>query len=206
MTNNTNAKEFWVNQDFYPNYPFVKERRKHEVDMLLKHIPINAKSLLDLGCGNGSTTILLRELTYIEDYYCYDISPSMLSKIGPDRDSQVHPFAFDVNTDVLDFPAADVSICMNMFPYVFSDERLDEIIKAIKSDIFIVRITCDTERLEINNFSKDLGKEYSAIYRTFSEYRDVLIKYFKEVEISRAFPDEIESKFNSKQYFFICKR
>lgn len=206
MINNTNAKEFWVGQDFYPNYPFIKERRKHELNMLLKHIPGNAKTLLDLGCGNGSTTIMLRELTYIEKYFCYDISPSMLSKIGPDRDSQVHLFTFDVNTDVLDFPAADVSICMNMFPYVFSDERLDEIIKSIKSDIFIVRITCNRERLEINNFSKDLGRDYSAIYRTVEEYGDVLNKYFTEVEISRSFPNEIESKFNSKQYFFICKR
>ena len=206
MTSNKNAKEFWVDQDFYPNYPFIKERRKHELDVLLKNIPADAKSLLDLGCGNGSTTILLRELTYIQNFFCYDISPSMLSKIGSDRDSKVYPVAFDVNTDTLVFPYTDVSICMNMFPYVFSDERLDMIIESIKSDIFIVRITCDTERLEINNFSEVLGKDYSAIYRTVSDYNDALSKHFKEVEITRAFPDEIESKYNSKQYFFICKR
>lgn len=200
------AKNFWVNQTYYPSYPFIKERRKYELDFLLNNIPHNAKSLLDLGCGNGSTTILLRETTYIKDFYCYDISPAMLSTIGGNRDSQVHPFAFDVNSEELEFPVVDVSICMNMFPYVFSDEKINEIVGSIKSDLFITRISCDDERIEINKFSDDLGHNYSAIYRTLTEYKDIFKKHYAEVNITRAFPDTIESNYTNKQYFFICKR
>ena len=200
------AKQFWVNQTYYPSYPFIKERRKYELDFLLKNIPHETESLLDLGCGNGSTTILLRETTYIKDFYCYDISPAMLSTIGGNRDSQIHPFAFDVNNDTLGFPTVDVSICMNMLPYVFTDEKVSEIVANLKSDIFITRISCDTERIEINKFSDDLGRDYSAVYRTVEEYANIFGKHYTEVTITRAYPDEIESKYNTKQYFFLCKR
>jgi hypothetical protein len=130
----------------------------------------------------------------------------MLSTIGGNRDSQVHPYAFDVNNDKLEFPDTDVSICMNMFPYVFTDEKLSEIVANLKSDLFITRISCDTDRIEINKFSDDLGRDYSAVYRTVDECVKVFGKHYKEVKVTRAYPDNIESKYNTKQYFFICKR
>lgn len=200
------AKNFWVNQTYYPSYPFIKERRKYELDFLLKNIPSETQSLLDLGCGNGSTTILLRETTYIKDFYCYDISQAMLSTIGGNRDSQLHTQTFDVNSDNLEFPQVDVTICMNMFPYVFSDEKLKDIVANLKSNTFITRISCDSDRIEINKFSEDLGRDYSAVYRTINEYIHLFGKYYTEVTMTRAYPDEIESKYNNKQYFFICKR
>jgi len=51
MQNEAVSKAFWEGSTFYPNYPFIKERRKYEIDYLLKHLPANAESLLDLGCG-----------------------------------------------------------------------------------------------------------------------------------------------------------
>jgi len=93
-----------------------------------------------------------------------------------------------------------------MLPYVFSDDRVSEIVANLKSDIFITRISCDTERIEINKFSEDLGRDYSAVYRTIEEYTKIFGKHYKELTIKRAYPDEIESKYNTKQYFFICKR
>lgn len=200
------AKLFWENQTYYPSYPFIKERRKYELDFLLQHLPTDAASLLDLGCGNGSTTILLRELTYITRFFCYDIGQGMLSTIGGNRDSELITQVWNATDTDYDLPSADVTISMNMFPYVFSDETLDEIVSNIKSDIFITRITCDKERIEINKFSEDLGHDYSAVYRTVNEYETTFKKYYTEVTVTRSFPDEIESKYNNKQYFFICKR
>ncbi len=200
------SKTFWEGTEFYPSYPFVKERRAYEMNYLLKHIPTNAESLLDLGCGNGSTTIILRELTYIKKYFCYDIGPGMLATIGGNRDSELITKVWDANDGDFNFPEADVTISMNMFPCIFDDEAVENIIKNIKSDIFLVRITCEKERLEINKFSEDLGHNFAACYRTVMDYADIMNKYFTEVEITRAFPDEIESKYGSKQYFFTCKR
>lgn len=200
------AKAFWENAEFYPSYPFVKERRKYEIDYLLKNIPFEAESLLDLGCGNGSTTILLRELTYIKKFYCYDIGEAMLSTIGGNRDSELITKVWNANEDNFEFPSTDVTISMNMFPYIFDDEILEKTISNVKSDIFLFRVTCETDRLVINNFSEDLGKSYSACYRTLMEYADIVNKYYTEVEIIRCFPDEIESRYGSKQYFFKCRR
>jgi SAM-dependent methyltransferase len=200
------SKIFWKSTKFYPNYPFLKERRKYEIEYLLKNIPSNSKSLLDLGCGNGSTTILLRELTYIETYFCFDISENMLSAIGPNRDSRLIKKVWDANDKDFEFPNVDVTISMNMFPCIFDDEILEEIIKNIKSNIFISRITCEKKRLEINKFSEDLGRNVAACYRTEQEYLSLMKKYFKEVHVSRAFPDDIESKYGSKQMFFLCEK
>ena len=200
------AKTFWEGTDFYPTYPFIKERRKQEIDYLLDNIPKDTQSLLDLGCGNGSTTILLRELTYISKFYCYDIGESMLNTIGGNRDSELITKVWDANGNDYDLPKADVTISMNMFPYVFDDEILENIIKGIKSDVFITRVTCNPERLEINKYSDDLGSNYAACYRTVGEYSAIINRYFKDVKVTRAFSDNIESSYGSKQMFFLCKR
>jgi len=38
------------------------------------------------------------------------------------------------------------------------------------------------------------------------EYANILSKHYTEVTVTRAYPDKIESKYNTKQYFFTCKR
>jgi SAM-dependent methyltransferase len=206
MQNETVSQNFWESTDFYPNYPFVKERRKHEIDYLLKEIPHTAKSLLDLGCGNGSTVILLRELTYISEYYCYDISQGMLNTIGGNRDSNLHTHVWNGNEENGELPDTDVTISMNMLMYVFDDHKVEEIVKSIKSDIFIARISCNNERLVINKFSEEFQTDYSGCYRTADEYVEIFKKSFSNVTVSRAFPDEIESAYSTKQMFFLCKR
>jgi SAM-dependent methyltransferase len=206
MQHETVSKNFWESTDFYPNYPFVKERRKYEIDYLLKEIPHTAKSLLDLGCGNGSTVILLRELTYIREYYCYDISQGMLNTIGGNRDSNLHTHVWNGNEENAELPETDVTISMNMLMYVFDDHKVEEIVKSIKSDIFIARISCNTERLVINKFSEEFQTDYSGCYRTSDEYVEIFKKSFSNVTVSRAFPDEIESAYSTKQMFFLCKR
>lgn len=200
------SKSFWEDTKFYPSYPFVKERRKYELDYLLTTIPADTTSLLDLGCGNGSTTILLRELTYITRYFCYDIGPGMLSTIGGNRDSELVTEVWDANDGDYNFPIADVTISMNMFPCIFEDSVVEEIVKNIHSDIFLTRVTCEKERFEINKFSEDLGHHFAACYRTVEEYVKIFSKYYSTVNVTRAFPDEIESNYGSKQMFFECKR
>jgi SAM-dependent methyltransferase len=200
------SNELWLTTDFYPSFPFIKERRKYEIDYLLNAIPKETTSLLDLGCGNGSTVILLRELTYIKKYYCYDINSRMLSAIGENRDSEIYTKVWNANNGDYDFPKTEVTICMNMFLYISSDKVIENIIGGIKSNVFIVRVTCEKERLEINKYSKDLQQYYSACYRTIEEYIQMMKKYYITVEPVRAFPDEIESLYGSKQMFFLCKR
>jgi|688.fasta_scaffold12754_9 hypothetical protein len=200
------SNNFWISKKEYPNYPFIKERRKYELDFLLENIPKDTNTLLDIGCGDGSTVILLRETTYIKDFYCYDIAEGLMSGNWGERDSKIIKKTVDFNID-RSLPVTDVTISMNIFPCIFDDAVLDSIIGNIKSDIFLTRITCEhSERLTINKYSEDLSDHIASVYRTVEEYLEVLKKYYPYVEYRRSFPDKIESKYGTKQYFFICKR
>ena len=61
-------------------------------------------------------------------------------------------------------------------------------------------------RVEINKFSEDLGDNIANVYRKKEEYVSMLSPYFNDINFFRCFPDEMESKYGSKQYFFICKK
>lgn len=130
----------------------------------------------------------------------------MRSTIGGNRDSELVTQVWDANDRDYNFPITDVTISMNMFPCIFDDSVVEEIVKNINSDIFLTRVTCEKERLEIDKFSEDLGHNYTACYRTAEEYVNIFSKYYSTVNVVRAFPDEIESNYGSKQMFFECKR
>jgi hypothetical protein len=201
------ASNFWKNKNEYPDYPFVKERRKYELDFLLENINPSAKSLFDMGCGDGSTVILLRELSNIKRFYCHDISDNLMSGDWGERNSEVIKKSVDFNDPLIDLPEADVTICMNMFPYIFDDSILRGILVKIKSDLFLSRVTCEKNgRLIINKYSEDLGDYIASVYRTKEEYKSLYEEHFSEVVFFRSFPDEIESKYGTNQYFFICKK
>lgn len=201
------ASNFWKNKNEYPDYPFVKERRKYELDFLLENINPSAKSLFDMGCGDGSTVILLRELSNIKRFYCHDISDNLMNGDWGERNSEVIKKSVDFNDPLIDLPEADVTICMNMFPYIFDDSILRRILGKIKSDLFLSRVTCEKNgRLIINKYSEDLGDYIASVYRTKEEYKSLYEEHFSEVVFFRSFPDEIESKYGTNQYFFICKK
>ena len=201
------ASNFWKNKNEYPDYPFVKERRKYELDFLLQTIDSSSESLFDMECGDGSTVIILRELLNIKRFYCYDISDNLMGGNWGERGSETIKNSVVFNDPIIDLPEADVTICMNMFPYIFDDYILRRILEKIKSDLFLSRVTCEKdERLTINKYSEDLGDHIASVYRTVEEYKSLYEEHFCEVSFFRCFPDELESKYGTNQYFFICKR
>ena len=201
------ASNFWKSKKKYPSYPFIKKRRKYELDFLLGNIDETVESLFDMGCGDGSTVILLRELSDIKRFYCYDISDNLMGGNWGERGSEIIKKMVDFNDPLIDLPKADITICMNMFPHIFDDMILSRILGKIKSDLFLSRVTCEkNERLTINKYSEDLGDHIASVYRTAEEYKSLYKEHFSEVSFFRCFPDEIESKYGTNQYFFICKK
>lgn len=202
------AEEFWKTRNEYPPVTCNFQRRYLDLGIILKYID-GVDSILDLGCGEGQVLLMLRELTDIDSYYAYDLSKvfihNLIKRWGhcPGLEARTGNF-----TTISKYPETDMCICMGSMLYVFDDDALKYMLSNIKSKIFICRVPCNLEsgRLEIDKFSKEFEDNYAAVYRTIPEYISILSESFNIKSIDRCYPDEIESKFGSKQFFFVCEK
>jgi SAM-dependent methyltransferase len=202
------VEEFWKTRKEYPPITCNFQRRYLDLGIILKHID-DAKSILDLGCGEGQILLILRELSGIKEYYGYDLSSVFINNLikrwgkYPGLEARVLNFIKDNN-----LPKTDVCICMGAMLYVFDDDDLKYMLSNIKSKTFICRVPCNLEsdRLEINKFSEEYREKYAAVYRTIPEYIFLLTNFFNIKATGRCYPDEIESEYGSKQFFFVCER
>lgn len=199
---------FWKTRTKYPSFTCNFQRRYLDLGIVLNHIK-DASSMLDLGCGEGQLLLMLRELTNINDYYAYDLSQIFINNLvkrwGDCSGLSCKVVNF-ITTDGL--PETDICICMGAMLYVLDDNDLECMLSNIKSKLFICRVPCELglSRVEINKFSKKYNSKYAAVYRTISEYIFLLTKFFNIKVIGRCYPDEVESKYGSKQFFFVCER
>ena len=202
----TIAKEFWTKNSRYPNYPNTKQRRFIDISFVMQHLG-ECKSVMDIGCADGYLLLVLREITDIERFYAYDINSTLLEKLQSrwDIDSILHAHTYDLSKKE-DFPTTDLTLCMGLFPYIFKEDDINTILSNIKSDTLIVRAPCTMKDKDeyINKFSDDLGCDYSSIYRTKDNYLGILGKFYNDIKMIKSYPDEIESKYGTKHYYFVC--
>lgn len=201
------AEEFWQTRCEYPPVIYNFKRRYIDLGIILDHIS-GIDSILDLGCGEGHLLLMLRELTDIKFYYGYDISQVFI-------DNLINRWGecTGLNTQVVNYtttdklPVTDMCICMGTMLYVFDDNDLRYMLSNVKSKIFICRVPCslDSDRIEINKFSEEFKYNYAATYRTIPEYISILSESFDIESIDRCYPDSIESKHDTKQFFFVCE-
>jgi trans-aconitate methyltransferase len=193
------AKQFWQNQEVYPEYGTIKQRRLYELNYLVPKV-FNKNSLLDLGCGDGSLIKCLKELTNIKLFYGYDFSINLL------KDIPAITKYYDCY-DPKELPETDVTVFSGVIPFIFKDEIIHSNLELIKSDLVYIKAPCSMENQSIfvNDYSEKLQSKYSSLYRTVPEMINIIKKHFKIIEINKIYPDEIESEFGTKQIAFICK-
>jgi len=201
------AEKFWKNRSIYPNYPNLIKRRLVDLNFMVPFLD-GASSILDLGCGDGYLLRALRDFTDIETFYGYDMSNIMIESLKKSWGNLKY-----LNAEVCDFvkkdnyPKTDITMALGSFMYI-DDNDLRAVLSNMVSDILILRSSCTLEKEDeiIDKFSEDLSDNYSAIYRTVGNYIAILSDYFAVDNICRSYPDEIESKYGSKQFFFVCER
>lgn len=205
---NKTTKSFWMSRTEYPPVAYNFQRRYLDLGAILKHVG-GARSILDLGCGEGQTLLMLRELTNISNYYAYDLSKvfidSLIKRWGdyPNLVAEVEDF-----TEPFEFSETDLCICMGALLYVFEDDGLGCMLSNINSKRLVCRMPCTlkTKKQEIDIFSKEYSGKYAAVYRTLPEYISILSELYNIESIDRCYPDEIESGYGTKQFLFVCKR
>ncbi len=187
------ASEYWKNQQTYP-FPFTNHRRLYELNYLVPKLKaLDGKRLLDLGCGHGALLECLIHLTSFEEFYGFDISASLLAKVNPRIRTAVYDF-----TAPGPLPEVDATIIAGAIQYVFSDDQVARVLALTTSKVVFVRSTC-TLKSEDEHVTKD---GYASCYRTLPNTLALLGRTFEVRAVDRVYPDEIESPFGTKQFYF----
>lgn len=195
------AKKFWEESRDYPEYGNIEKRRLFELNYLVPKL--KGESILDLGCGDGSLLNCLIHLTNFKKFFGYDLSANLLKKVNPIVETKVYDC---YNPQPL--PPTDVTIMTGLLIYLFEDEVVENILSLVKSPTIFIRTTCTLGKEDelINNFSQQLQKEYAAFYRTLPHTMELISRFFKIESVDRIYPDEIESKFGTKQFYIKATR
>jgi SAM-dependent methyltransferase len=190
--------DFWKNCVAYPKFG-SNLRRFYELQYLVPRI--KGDSLLDLGCGDGILSALLLDTTEIKRVYGLDVSSNLLGLVD-ERIIQVGwdlRKGFSLVRDI--FPKVDTTIMSSVIQYILEDVVFDEILRDLKTKtIFIKSPFCRKDKT-INKNKSGVGDRYVSRYRKLDEVIYMVNEHFKVTDVCRAYPDEIESKFGSLQYW-----
>lgn len=191
------ASAYWKAQTTYP-FAFTRRRRIHELNYLVPRLAkCGGRRLLDLGCGDGSLLECLLRLTDFEELYGVDVSAELMRGIDP----RVKTAVFDI-ANPGELPEVDAVIVAGVIQYVFDDEAVAALFARLGAPIVWVRSTCTLgERRE--NVERD---GYASSYRTVPETHALIARHFEVTAVDRVYPDELESAFGTKQFYFEARR
>jgi hypothetical protein len=191
------ATRFWRSQTEYP-FPFTRRRRIYELNYLVPRLSrTQGKSLLDLGCGDGSLVECLLRTTEFEEFHAYDVAAELLRDIDP----RVHTEVYDI-TRPGPLPRVDAAICAGVIQYVFDDAVVSELLARFDAPVVWLRSTC-TLLAERESVDRD---GYASCYRTLPETHALIARHFTVTSVDRVYPDEIESAHGTKQFYFEARK
>lgn len=192
------VKQFYDRED-YPPFPHIKTRRLYELNWLLPRLEGQGKSLIDIGCGDGALVNCLYHLTDLELHAC-DFSVKLMRGVNP----RIPTFEYDCRKPGA-LPMTDITVCAAVIPYLFEDSEVDALVQQISSPLLFMRAPCGNDE-RVDSYSEALRAEYKSRYRSIEQVEALLREHYREVEADRVFPDEIESKFGTKQWYFTARR
>lgn len=183
----------------YPSFPHIKTRRLHELNWLVPRLRGNGASLLDIGCGDGSLVNCLFHLTDLELQAC-DFAEKLMQGVNP----RIRTFVYDCRQPG-PLPKTDIVVIAGVFPYLFEDVEVTALLGFMTAPLLFVRATCGNDE-RIEGFSKDLGAPYKSRYRSVDQVKALLSSRYPSVSADRAYPDDIESAYGTKQWYFTARR
>lgn len=193
------AKTFWTTRDKYPIFG-SKQRRFYQLQWLFPKLN-NIKSLLSIGCGSGEFLDIILRTTDIEKIYGCDISENLLALV----DSRIDTFVYDIYKGG-ELPRVDAVLLWASLQYIFDDKTIERLLKDLQCKKLFIRTPCNKEELKIDKYSEELKDEYSSRYMTLNHLIGLLEKHYTIDSVDRAYPEELDSKFGTKQWLIECTK
>lgn len=191
-------KKFWQSRVTYP--PFAsKARRFYELQYLVPQL--RGTSLLDLGCGDGSLLSCLLATTDIEEFYGYDLSKKLLKHV----DKRVKTKVYDCLKPTA-LPKTDITIMAGLIQCMSEDLDVVRLLGVVQSPTIFLRTACSAKDEIITKYSEELKENYASHYRSVTHVIWLLEHDYVIEDIRRVYPNEIESKYGSHQYYFKATR
>lgn len=192
------VKQFY-DRDDYPPFPYIKQRRLHELNWLVPRLAGLSGSLIDIGCGDGALINCLYHLTDLKLTAC-DFSVKLMAGVNP----RIPTFEYDCRK-AGPLPATDVAIIAAVLPYLFDDDEVRGLLRQVSAPLLFLRAPCGNDEL-IDTFSTDLNAAYRSRYRRVDQVEALLRERYPSVSAERVYPDAIESAYGSKQWYFTARR
>jgi len=177
--------------------------------------PTSYDNVLDLGCGTGRWASALSST--VKSYLGIDFSEPLL-EIARQRFPKLSFQRMNVaelNADTLpERPRFTLIICSGILAYI-NDADIESLfaqlsrLAAERSRIYLREPMAKGSRLTLDRFwSDELQTDYSAIYRTRTEYLKFLdrIEGFSVRAEGEPFPQELQNRAETEQRFFLLER
>jgi cyclopropane fatty-acyl-phospholipid synthase-like methyltransferase len=180
----------------------------------LLHVKPNDR-VLDLGCGAGRWAEVI--VPHTERYLGVDFSVPLLEvarRRFPGTDFQIMNVAQFDPDKLMTPPPFTLVICSGVMTYV-NDSDLGALLAQLsrvmteRSRLYLREPMAKDRRLALDShWSDELQADYSAIYRTRSEYLELLhsLEGFRVQAEGESFPRELQNRAETEQRYILLER
>jgi SAM-dependent methyltransferase len=210
----TIADDFWRSRREYPPYDHVEARHNEDKNNIDREIRRylngqNSLSFCEIGCGKGEMVEHFWRNYNISRGYAYDLNPTWIQELTARGFPNWLFEESDISRRSAPFPETDVCISNGVFIYIFDDQDVTAVLSKIRSKLVLLRLPCSLEPEDtwINKKSEQLKSQYAARYRKPSTFLSLGENAgLQLLKVARAWPDEIESQFGTRQFLFVFGR
>ena len=200
----------------YQEATLAERRDRAEKETILPLFALNKSDrVLDVGCGAGRWAEVV--VPIVGDYLGIDFSASLLEiarrKVPGARFQRLSVDRLDLDALTI-APPFSLIICSGILAYI-NDRDVATLISVLgkaaspRSRIYIREPIATTSRLTLkSHWSEELRTQYSAIYRTRTEYLQ-LFRNLPDFSLSTEampFPARLQNREETQQWFFLLER
>jgi len=172
------------------------EQQEHRFKNVLKHLDLEGKSILDIGCGFGDLYNYLAKNNHsFSKYIGWDITPDFINDSSI-KDKTVTLEVKNISIDKIDKPVADIGIMLGLLNWKFKtkEENIAYSLKMITNALKTVNDVLVVDFLS-TNYSPDYPVEDFVFYHNPMEMFELLHKITPNIDLIHSYKPVPQKEF-----------